>query len=202
MSNTNFPFGFRPLGLDGAVQPTFGLKTAKIAYNNTNAIYRGDPIIRLNTGYVDVWPSTTDRGLMVGIFWSAKYPSTSLGRTTQNTYWPGNDVASTGTVTCYYIPLSGTPSPLFVVQTNGTAITFADVGMNIDPATGTGSIKGTYGLSGFTVDQATINTTNTLAFKIEGLWSDYAPTGSNGTDNTSSYNCIVVRGNTFGETGV
>ena len=200
MANTNFPFGFKPLGLGGDVTPSYGLRTAKIAYGNTTAIYRGDPIVRLATGYVDQWSAAVDVGLLVGIFWGAKYASTSLGRTTQNTFWPGND--ATTDATCYYYPIQGNPAPLFLAQVNAGPAVFADIGANFSPDIGTGSIKGTYGLSGATIDYSTIATTNTLEFKLVGLWSDYAPSGTPGTDNTAAYNLVVVQGNSFSSVGI
>ncbi len=200
MSNTNFPFGFRPLGVYADVAPSFGLRTGKIAYGNTNAIYRGDPVVRLATGYLARWPSTTDVGLLAGIFWSAKYVSTARGRTTQNTYWPGND--ATADATCYFIPIQGNSAPLFVVQVDSGPAVFADIGANFDPVLGTGAIKGTYGLSGATLGYSTKATTSTLGFKLVGLWSDYMPSGTPGTDDTAAYNLAVVQGNSFASVGI
>lgn len=201
MGNTNFPFGFKPLGLYSDVTPSFGLRTAKIEATEATPIYRGDPIVRLATGYVHQWSSTTDVGLLVGIFWGAKYASTSLGRTTQNGFWPGNDASADAT--CYYIPIQGNSAPLFVVQVDAGPAVFADIGCNFDPVIGTGHIKGTYGLSGATIGYSgTKNTTSTLGFKMVGLWSDYAPAGTPGTDDTAAYNLMVVQGNSFASTGI
>ncbi len=203
MANTNAPFGFRPLGLYGGADPTMGLVTAKLAANTTNALYRGDPVVRASTGYVEAWSTAIAPGLMVGIFWGAQYLSTSLGRVTQNTFFPagGADTAYDGTA--YIIPCAGSPAPLFVVQAGGSASTgvvFADIGATISPAIGTGSIKGTYGMSGAYVDQTTIAAT-AKEFKIAGLWSDYAPSGTPGTA-VGAYNLCVVYANVASETGV
>lgn len=200
MSNTNLPFGFKPLGLYSDVQPSFGLRTAKIASTETTPIYRGDPIVRLATGYVHQWSASVDVGLLVGIFWGAKYASTALGRTTQNTFWPGNDASADAT--CYYIPIQGSPAPLFVVQVDSGPAVFADIGCNFNPVIGTGAIKGTYGLSGATLGYSTKATTATLEFRLVGLWSDYMPSGTPGTDDTAAYNLAVVQGNSFASVGI
>jgi hypothetical protein len=201
MANTNSPFGLRPLGIYGAAQPTFQLQAWKVAAGNTHAFYRGDPLIRLNTGYTDYWVNGQPASYLVGVFWGAKYLSTALGRTTQNTFWPGNDSTTDGTV--YVIPCDSFPNPLFVIQANSavTPITLANVGQNADIVLGTGSIKGgSLGISGATL--GTPANTATLPFRIVGLWSDYAPAGAPGTDNTSPYNLAVVTPNTAQMTGI
>ena len=66
---------------------------------------------------------------------------------------------------------------------------------------GTDTIKGALGVSGATLN-STPAVTATLPFRIEGLWSDYAPAGTPGTDNTSNYNLVVVSANTQQQTGI
>jgi hypothetical protein len=198
MANTNSPFGLRPLGVNGAAQPTFQLANGKIAAGNTHTISRGSLLIRLNTGYLDQWTAGQPVSYAVGVFWGSKYLSSALNRTTQNTYWPGGDSASD--VTVYYIPFTF-PSPLFVVQANAAAIPFSAVGLNADLVVGTDTVKGSLGVSGATLN-STPGTTATLPFRIEGLWSDYAPATTPGTDNTSPYNLVVVSANTAQSTGI
>jgi hypothetical protein len=75
------------------------------------------------------------------------------------------------------------------------------VGKNADIVLGTVSIKGgSLGISGATLGVPT--TTATLPFRVVGLWSDYAPAGSPGTDNTTPYNLAVVTPNTAQMTGI
>lgn len=198
MANTNSPFGLRPLGINGAAQPTFQLGTAKIAAGNTTVIARGSLLIRLNTGYVTIWTAAQPVSYAVGVFWGAKYLSTATGRTAQNTFWPGND--STSDATAYFIPFTF-PTPMFVIQANAAPITFASIGLNADIVVGTDTIKGSLGVSGATLN-STPAVTATLPFRIEGLWSDYAPAGTPGTDNASNYNLVVVSANTQQQTGI
>lgn len=201
MANTNSPFGLRPLGIYGAAQPTFQQQAWKVASGNTHQFFRGDPIIRLNTGYVDYWVNGQPASYLVGVFWGAKYLSTALGRTTQNTFWPGNDATTDGTV--YVIPCDNFPTPLFAIQASSatTPIALSDVGKNADIVMGTGHILGgSLGLSGATLGVPT--TTATLPFRVVGLLSDYFPAGTPGTDNTTPYNIAVVTPNTAQMTGI
>ena len=51
MPNTNAPFGFRQYrGLGSA--PTYEQSVRLVKSDNTTAIYFGDPVSNLNTGYI------------------------------------------------------------------------------------------------------------------------------------------------------
>ena len=84
------------------------------------------------------------------------------------------------------------PNAQFEVQSSdsgGTAaVTFANVGEYINLAVGSGNTA--TGISGMTVNVATLNTTVTLPFRIVGLIQD--PPGSNGTDIASEFNRVIV----------
>ena len=82
------------------------------------------------------------------------------------------------------------------MQSDDTAITFADIDANINFVAGTPQTEAAGGFSTSTVGQSTINTTDTLPFRIVGLLSQYVPAGSqNGTDDTSDYNRVIVAPN-------
>jgi hypothetical protein len=184
MANTNTPFGFRQAKGTGSV-PTYELSTRKIASNNSTAIFFGDAVIPLTTGYIGQATASTVR--MEGIFYGCKYLSTSQKRVVWSNYWPGAD--ATGDVTAY---ICDDPNAQFIVQSSDTtgtaAITFANIGEYINIAVGTGNTAN--GLSGMTVDQDTLGTTVTLPFRIVGLVED--PPGVNGTDITTEYNQVIV----------
>lgn len=197
MANTNAPNGFMPTwGTFGGAAPTFSFITRQIAYGDTTKIYRGDPVKSLNTGYVAQWTASTAVSQLAGIFWGCKYKSTSLGRTVWNNYWPGGDVASTDTVEAYLIPCNLSVPMVFEAQSDGTAFAFADIGQCVDVTLGTGSTQ--TGQSGASLAYSTLGVTATLPFRIVGLLSDYAPPGLNGTDNTTSYNRVLVAANVSG----
>jgi hypothetical protein len=184
MANTLAAFGFRQYRGTGSV-PTMEQSVRKIASGNTNAIFTGDPVVGLSTGYIDKATSNSAANGVEGVFIGCKYFSTSQKRTVWNNYWPGSD--ATGDVEAYIL---SDPNSMFVVQngTSGTAIGLADIGANVGFLTGTGSTA--TGLSAYTVDQSTLNTTNTLPFRVVDLVLD--PPGINGTDSASGYNWVIV----------
>jgi len=201
MANTNTPFGFRQVKGTGSV-PTYELSTRKIASNNSTAIFFGDAVIPLTTGYIGQATASTVR--MEGIFYGCKYLSTSQKRVVWSNYWPGAD--ATGDVTAY---ICDDPNAQFIVQSSdasGTSpIAFANIGEYINIAVGTGNTAN--GISGMTVDQDTLGPTVTLPFRIVGLVED--PPGVNGTDITTEYNQVIVafnnastRTNGAGPTGI
>ena len=202
MSNPNSPFGFLPIGPADGSAPTFALRSAKIYSGNTNAIYRGDPVIMQGStsgGYITPWSTNVANGLVIGVFWGCKYLSTALGRTVSQQFWPGSDAAADGVA--YLIPLAGSVPTKFIVQANSssTPIAFANIGECASPVAGTGHVKGAAGLSGFTLGTPTATTA--LEFKIIDLASSIFPSGTSGTDDTSAYNKVIVQFNSFSDAG-
>lgn len=189
MSNTNSPNGFQQFGKAEGASPTVGLTVRKVASGDSNAIGFGDPVTSSTNGYVTL--STAGTTQIAGIFYGCEYLSTAIGRVVWSPNWPGSGAG--GDVTAY---LDTDPNSLFVVQSNNTAITFADIDANINFAVGTPQTTAAGGFSTSSVNQSTINTTDTLPFRIVGLLSDYIPAGSvNGTDNASAYNRVIVQAN-------
>lgn len=188
------------LGLaGGSASATFGMIEKKIASNNTEAIYRNDPVEDLATGYIQQWNTATQAASrLIGIFDGCKYYSTSQKRVVWSPYWPGAD--ATGDVTAYIIPCIGTPAPEFVVQMSSTESTFADIGLNFDVTIGSGSTL--TGISGATLTSGSGVTTAAFPFTVTRLWSDVAAPNSNGTDNTTDYNWVIVRANVQQSTGI
>ena len=195
MANTNAPFGFRQYAGNGSA-PTYEQNVRKIKSDNTTAIYFGDPVSNLNTGYIT--RATAGTAQISGIFAGCKYLSTSQKRTVWSNYWPGSDAAAD--VEAYIID---DPNAQFLVQAGGTAIGLADMGLNIQFNLGTGNAN--TGISGAFVESPAV--TATLPFRIIGF--DVDPPGSNGTDITSAYNYVIVafnnvtsRNNGAGPTGI
>jgi hypothetical protein len=181
MANTNAPFGFRQYSGTGSA-PTYEQNVRKIASNNSTAIFFGDAVIPLSTGYIAQATASTVQ--LAGIFVGCKYLSVAQKRTVWSNYWPGSDAS--GDVEAYVVD---DPNAKFVVQAGGTAVTFADIGANIQLNVGTGNTA--TGISGMYVENP--GTTVTLPFKVVGLVE--APPGANGTDATSAYNQVIVQFN-------
>ena len=189
MPNVNAPNGFQDFGRQDGGSPTAGLTTRLISSADTNAVGYGDPVTSLNTGYVTL--STAGTTQIDGVFYGCTYLSTAVGRTVWSPNWPGSGAGSD--VTAY---IKNDPEATFVVQSNNTAITFANIGNNVNFVIGTPNAV--TGMSTTALDAITIATTNTLPFRIVGLLSDYStPANSNGTDNTSAYNRVIVTANNW-----
>jgi hypothetical protein len=195
MANTNAPFGFREYRGMGS-GPTYEQSVRLIKSDNTTAVYFGDPVSNLNTGYIT--RATAGTAQISGIFAGCKYLSTSQKRTVWSNYWPGSDASAD--VEAYIIDA---PNAQFIVQAGGTAIGLADMGLNIQFNLGTGNAD--TGISGAYVESPAV--TATLPFRIIGFVE--SPPGANGTDITSAYNQIIVgfnnvtsRNNGAGPTGI
>jgi hypothetical protein len=193
MANTNAPFGFRRIGVSNASSPTFGLSTLRLPYN-ASAVYTGDPVewaVNTPTGYIKIAapgdvPGSYNNSL-AGIFVGCKYLSTVQKRTVWSNYWPGTDTAYD--VEAYVVT---DPQARFVVQA-GASITISGtnslitqgyqgraVTFNIGtPSTATG-------LSGAYVE--TVGTSG--EFIIHDMVT--FPPGGPGTDQTASYNHLIV----------
>lgn len=203
MANTNAPFGLRPYtGPIGGAGVNFGYVYREIAYDDTTKIFTGDPVKQLNTGYVGQWTAGTAVSQMIGIFVGCKYLSTAFGRVVESPYWPGADVASGNKVLAKLIPCNLAAPSSWLIQTDATGITIADVGINADIALGTGN---TYtGVSAAYLNAtSTLNTTATLPFRITGLYSDVAPPNVQGAQS-GAYNWAIVTANVggAGSTGI
>jgi hypothetical protein len=195
MPNTNAAFGFRVYRGMGA-DPTYELSVRLIKSDNSTAIYFGDPVTNLNTGYIT--RATAGTAQISGIFAGCKYLSTSQKRTVWSNFWPGADAAAD--VEAYLVD---SPNAQFVVQAGGTAIGLADMGLNVQFNLGTGNSA--TGISGAYVESPAV--TATLPFRIIGFVQD--PPGANGTDIGSAYNQVIVgfnnvtsRNNGAGPTGI
>ena len=182
MSNTQAPFGFLPEGTVAGAGPNFRLSARKIASSNATPIYTGDAVVPVTgsvTGYIT--QATAGTTALAGIFWGCKYLSISQGRVVWLPYWPGSD--ANGDVTAYVID---SPDTVFMVQAGASAVGMSAINMNIQLAVGTGN--STTGRSGMYVQNPA--STATLPFTVVGNVTD--PPGSNGTDNTSGYNYVLV----------
>lgn len=204
MSNQNAPFGLMPLGLNAAPStPAFSLDNSrKIANGNTKVIGKGDPLINLNTGYVDRisgTPDTTVASQYCGIFWGCSYTSVALGRRVTVPYYPGGD--ATGDIDVQMIPLIGVTPGLFLIQTLLTPVAFADIGQNGQFSYAAGTAFSGFFRSGVTLD-TTLNTTATFPLRIKGLYSQISARGAPGTDDTANYNIAIVQFNAMQETGI
>ena len=165
MANVNSPFGLSPVK-DAYGRPWSGsLEVMTTTTGDGTAIGIGDPLLALGTSTTNAdgtitkdvkIAATTDviEGVCVAVIPDL---STSL------IYRAASTVRR--------LLVCTDPQALFEVQegTGGTALTAADLGLNISLAIGSPST--TTGKSGATIDNSTEATTNTLAMKLMGVSS-------------------------------
>ena len=196
MANIYAPFGFS-FGKPGeGISGTFGLDTSKfIASTDTNKCFYGDPVKILASGYVTQWTPGTSAVALAGIFAGCEYFSISSNQMRTSRYWPGTDAS--GDVIVKLVPLVYGANANFLVQVSGGPVLQSDVGSNIDVTLGAGNTL--TGSSTAAVDYTTINTTNTLPYRISGLYLPTTPQSGgglgNGSDITTASNYCYVSAN-------
>ena len=178
MANTNAPFGFQQYSGTGSA-PTYEQVAMLIKSDYTTAIFNGDAVIPVGTGYIQQATASTVQ--VAGVFVGCKYLSVSQKRTVWSNYWPGSD--NNGDVTAYVV---NDPNAKFVVQAGGSNVGQSAINANIQLNVGTGNTAN--GISGMYVESP--NTTDTLPFRVVGLVTD--PPGAPGTDSTAAYNRVIV----------
>lgn len=175
MANTNAPFGFSQSATVGG-PVNFRIRNYKIASSYATAIYSGDAVISVNTGYIQ--QATASTVAMTGIFYGCSYYSTSQKKTVWNNYYPGSDAG--GDVTAF---VCDDPTATFIVQAGGTNVGQAKVGQNIQLNVGTGSTL--TGQSGMYVESPA--GTSTLPFIVVSI-----PAGATDPVATTAYNWVEV----------
>lgn len=194
MANQNAPFGLRPLRtLSGQTGFSNRWIVNGIDKDDTTAIFRGDMLKYLTTGYVAQWTASTAVSQFAGVFWGCRYVSISQGKEVYSQIWPGSDAASD--VDVDMVPAQGTEPMLFQIQTNATGIAFTDRYGNFDVTVGAGNT--TTGWSGMVLDVASINTTATLPLRLMNSWRDEMGPIGPGTE-AGAYNWAVVMANVAG----
>lgn len=181
MANTNAPNGFVPVRRQDGAAWTGNQTSLAIAYNYGTAIYRGDPVLQLNTGFVARGAAGNTAGTLIGIFMGCRYISSANNNPIYSNYWPGSGNLGTANVEAFVVT---DPSVVFEVQALAGPVTFADIGQNADFDLGTGNTLS--GISGATLTG--LGTTNTLPFRVIGFAQGVGP----GTDIATAYNKVEV----------
>ena len=212
MANVLAPTGFTPIKRVDGASWTGSQSIRKIASNNSHYFFKGDPVISLSTGYIDVIAAASLPGnaQVAGIFMGCEYLSIAKGYVTWSPMFPGGDAASD--VLAYIID---DPMVVFAVQsansnTTATPIPLSSLGKNgnfgVANTIGTSTAGNTgNGISGCYFDQYLINTTTNLPFRIYDIpnvqvsvaglpGSTLSAVGAigNGYDPSTAYNIVFV----------
>lgn len=196
MANVLAPQGFQEISVISGSGPNYAQNyNRRIAQGNTTAVFRGDPVVQLSSGYIT--QATAGTTQIAGIFMGCEYVSVSQGRTVRSNFWPGTSDAA-GDIAAFIIDWQ---DAVFRVQANGGPVTISSVGLNANFAIGTGNTL--TGFSGATLNVSTIAATTTLPFRVLNyagntgyVVGDGAPgIVGNGSDGTTAYNFAYVRFN-------
>jgi hypothetical protein len=212
MANTNAPFGLKYVGVaGGSSAPTFSYastSTNRIAYNYSTAVFKGDPVQMLGSGYLARWAPAVGVSQLWGIFDGCNYLD-SNGKWVWSPYWPGGGNSGTGDILCSVIPCQPGSNAMFLAQSGNsggaaTEVTIASIGQNVDVAMGSGNTR--TGLSTAYIDTNTDDVTATLPFTIVGLYSGaggslYQGGVGPGSDNAAN-NWVYVTANINQRTGI
>lgn len=175
-ANPNTPFGLQPIQRLGTAEFRNSLSLYFVPAAKTNAIYVGDPVLKVAASAdangvdgVDLAAATGNiTGVVVGFYGvcasGAANPSFfGLSATPGPAYRPAT------TSQDYYVLVSDDPSQLYMVQSNdsGGAPAATVVGKNANLVVGTGSAY--TGWSGWMLAANSVATTNTLQVNIVGF---------------------------------
>jgi hypothetical protein len=185
------PFGFsQRQGLGSApTYENYEFGNGGIDYN-TAAIYFGDPVERVGSGDGTIQQAPGGAGAstvpLAGIFIGCKYLSTAQKRTVWGNYWPGSDVTSANqsSISAWVI---NDPHAQFLVQSDATGVTQAQLGGNIDFAIGTGTPAN--GISGASILHTAVVTSG-YPFRLQSLVTGINPQGV--IQATGAYNYAIV----------
>jgi len=184
MSNTDAPFGFRPVQKVGGGVSNQGQTQYTIASAEASAIFQGDPVLMVANGNIDIASSAGDT--ILGIFNGCFYTDPTSQKPTFSNHYPGGIAASD-----IVANVIDDPNQLFLVQASGT-ITAANVGENAETDYTAGSTK-----SG--ISKAEVNSFSSDAAKtwiIVGLSRD-----PDNNDPSSANANLIVKPNLHYYTG-
>lgn len=165
MANTLAPTGLVYSRNKLGAAPTYQAQAAKILSGYTSNIPLGSVVVQVG-GYVTIAADNPTRifGVFAGVlpFYNTTLQAYDHGR---NGAWVAS-AASNADVSCLVIT---DPFALFRIQASGIAPAATWPGLNINWVAGTNATLSTSGLSVLTADSASVATTNSLPFVVEGL---------------------------------
>lgn len=186
MATVASPYGLRPINLIGGQSFTGGtIRKYAMTVNSATGIFFGD-IVAISDGEPSALaasPDTTTAGV-VGVCVGVQYTDPSLKYTQFSQFLPANAVNAG--YTNILISVIDDPDQLYQVQATGP-VTRAAIGNNAE-LTGFGNGSTITGNSAISLDDTSIDNTNTFAVRIVDL-VDGAPTFS--TPGDAFTDCIV-----------
>ena len=194
MASAATPYGMRPIG--GSGLSPFGANSVRqyrLTADNDVAIYTYG-IVVIVAGAIngaDTAPAagTLSANSPLGICLGVQYTDPTLKYTLNSQYLPAN--AITAGYTNILVSVYDDPNALFMIQANGV-VTQAEIGLNMNIATFTGST--TTGFSTMAGD-ATCATTNTYPLRVVDLVNQNSIFGGGLSAPGDAYTDCIVRWN-------
>ena len=176
MANINGAFGLKPYGMLGSAPNSVGTTEYRIAADNSNSLFQGQPVIPIAAGVIDDLQAAAGGSVsIVGVFNGCEYVSSTTGEKVFSNFWPGSGADSNFPVKAF---LYDDPSMLFTIATSNVqsgndteAELRTAVFSNIQLANGNSGSTVT-GKSSATADLNTVATTNSHALRIMGILDD------------------------------
>lgn len=189
MPTTSAPYGIIPIQLVGGGQSTAGIRQYKLLSNTSTGFYYGD-IVNIGAGVatpVTATPTTTRNGNTPwGIFVGCSFYDAN-GQPQYKQYLPASGYTTYSGYGDILLSVMDDPFMTMQIQATGT-VANTDIGKKAS-LTGFSAGSTTTGNSKVSLDQSTINTTNTLAVTIIAI----APGPNNAAGDT--YTDVWVRWN-------
>ena len=186
MANASEKFGLRPYRkLDGT--PLVGAQNRyKIAPGDSTAIFQGDLVRPLTTGFVTRAAGNTSYAV-VGVFNGCFYNDPTSGKPTFRNSYPGSITPTQGDITAFVVD---DPDAVFLMNAD-EAFAQADLFRNYSLSTATGNT--TTGISEVMLDVSVSGTTGTFAVQAIDISQD----PENDDLSTSNANILVRINNHF-----
>lgn len=191
MANINAPFGFLPDGVLQGMVPNLGHDNGLIALAYATQTFKGDPLVRATSGYLQQAAAGTTQ--IAGVFFGGVEYYSIIGKIpVSSPYWPGAGVSNVDGNAQFISNSNAT----FIAQTGNSntaasPATQANVGMTANFALGAGG-NTTTGASSAYLDLYQAGSVVTQPFKILALASSFLLAGAPGSDDTTPYNWVLV----------
>lgn len=184
-TNTNAPFGLRPVRkIDGSA-PNYQVIKRQILNSNTTKIFNGDCVADDGSGYIKkaVYNDTSHQ--LYGVFQGCEYYDTALKQKVFSPYWTGSANALAASVFGY---VCIDPDMVFEVQSTTATTNLIAISQINNNATFVAAPAGNTanGMSTLVLDADNVATTSTLPFRIVGLSQRV------NNDNTLIYNIVEI----------
>jgi len=179
MANQETAYGLRPIGLVGSGANSTGITEYEIATNNTNAIFNGEIVVPLATGFIDQAGATNGGTTQaLGVLTGVLYHDSVQKKPVWINYWPGSNGVSVDTNHPVRAYVADNPNQLFQIASDASTtdrataqgLVFANTDLGTSARTGSTDT----GSSTSQMSVANAAVTATLPLRIVGIVDDIA----------------------------